>query len=204
MQITLEQLKKFCTNSISKTLPSFVDPINKTLEKYNISNHKRVSLFITQTYFESDFYHTFKENLYYTNPDRLVHIFPSHISSKTAGDYIRDPEALANCVYANRMGNGDEDSGDGFRFCGRGAIQLTGKNNYESFAKDMSMSLDEIVKYTEAPEGAFMSAGWFWSTHHCNAVADTGDNTRLTEIINGGHNGLSVRNALASKALKIF
>ena len=102
------------------------------------------------------------------------------------------------------MGNGDEDSGDGYKFRGRGLIQLTGHDNYKHFADSMGMDLDEAVSYLETPEGAAMSAAWFWNSRHLNAVADAGDITKATKLINGGTIGLEERTELYEEALKVF
>ena len=102
------------------------------------------------------------------------------------------------------MGNGSEDTQDGWKFCGRGLIQLTGKDNYTKFAKDMGMNLDEAVQYLETTEGAAMSAGWFWSVNGLNAIADSGDFVKLTKRINGGTIGLADRQHHYDVALKLL
>jgi putative chitinase len=114
-------------------------------------------------------------------------------SEDIANQYAKKPERIANRVYANRMSNGDESSGDGYRFCGRGLIQLTGRANYTKFANDLGMSLEETVVYLETPNGAVSSAGWFWDNNKLNQYCDSGDFVTLTKRINGGTIGLEDR-----------
>jgi putative chitinase len=102
------------------------------------------------------------------------------------------------------MGNGPESSGDGYRFRGRGLIQLTGHDNYAHFAHAIGMEVDDVVHYLATPEGAAMSAGWFWDSHHCNPPADAQDVVRVTKIINGGTIGLADRQAHFNEAMHIF
>jgi len=102
------------------------------------------------------------------------------------------------------MGNGDEASGDGYRYRGRGLIQLTGKNNYERFADDIGMSLEDVVEYLTTPEGAAMSAGWFWNSRNINDPADNGDCVTCTKLINGGTIGLQQRQEAYQEALCIL
>ena len=100
---------------------------------------------------------------------------------------------IANRVYANRMGNGPEESGDGWRYCGRGLIQLTGKDNYTNFAKAVGKTVDEVVAYLDTLEGAIESACWFWKKNNLNAIADSKDMAKATKVINGGDLGLAER-----------
>ena len=102
-------------------------------------------------------------------------------------------EAIANRVYASRMGNGDEASGDGYRFCGRGLIQLTGRSNYTNFAMSIETPVEEIPAFLQTFEGAVQSACWFWETNNLNKWADAGDIEKMTRIINGGTIGLEDR-----------
>ncbi len=117
---------------------------------------------------------------------------------------MRDPKAIANRIYANRMGNGDESSGHGFAFRGRGLIQLTGKSNYQSFADSLEIDVNEATEYLETFEGAAQSACWFWETNKLNQWADTGDILTLTKRINGGTIGLNDRIKHYKHALSIM
>jgi putative chitinase len=114
-------------------------------------------------------------------------------TDELAKQYERQPEKIANKVYANRMGNGPEESGDGYRFCGRGLIQLTGRQNYTKLAEDLGISVEETALYLETPNGAVSSAGWFWDNNNLNQYCDKNDFVTLTKRINGGTIGLADR-----------
>ena len=114
-------------------------------------------------------------------------------AGRDATPYHRQPEKIANKVYANRMGNGPETSGDGFKYCGRGLIQLTGKNNYQNFADSLEMNVEDVPAYLATFEGAAQSACWFWESNNLNQWADKGDIVTLTKRINGGTIGLEDR-----------
>ena len=148
-----------------------------------------------------------KENLNY-RPATLRKIFPKYFPDDAiANDYCSRPnkqEAIANKVYANRMGNGPEESGDGFRYCGRGLIQLTGKENYTWFAASLSISVEEAAEYLQTFEGAAQSACWFWETNNLNQWADKGDIVTLTKRINGGTIGLEDRQKHYTHALHVL
>ena len=173
------------------------------MEHFEINNSNRVAMFLAQVGHESGGLNHVKENLNY-KAATLMKVFPKYFRDRDADDYAGKPEKIANLVYSNRMGNGDEDSGDGYKFRGRGLIQLTGHDNYKHFADSMGMDLDEAVSYLETPEGAAMSAAWFWNSRHLNAVADAGDITKATKLINGGTIGLEERTELYEEALKVF
>lgn len=193
MAITLEILQKIAPSTKVEKLQNFVDPLQQACETYEINSMSRQSCFLAQVGHESGGFNAVKENLNY-GAKGLMTTFKKYFSDEeTALAYERQPEKIANRVYANRMGNGDEESGDGFKYRGRGLIQLTGKNNYTAFAEDMSMSLDEAVEYLETYEGACMSAAWFWWKNNLNAIADKEDMLTLTKKINGGTIGLEDR-----------
>jgi putative chitinase len=169
-----------------------------------MSSVERVSAFLAQCGHESLDFNVLQENLNYST-DGLLKIFPKYFNSKSAAALARMPEKIANTVYANRMGNGDYVSGDGWRYHGRGAIQLTGKNNYVAFAADLAISLEEAVTYLGTLNGAIESACWFWNKNGLNILADKSDIVGLTKKINGGTIGLDDRKLRfnnCSKALK--
>ena len=163
------------------------------LPKYEITTVERVAAFLAQCGHESADFTVLKENLNYS-ADGLHKVFPKRFPTlESAQPYNRNPEKIANKIYSDRMGNGPEASGEGFKFRGRGAIQLTGKENYTKFANSVGMSLDEAVAYTETLAGAIESACWFWNTNKLNALADATDIVTLTKRINGGTIGLEDR-----------
>ena len=166
MQITLEQLCNFFEDTDDFVLEKFVDPINKVVEEFEINTPERISMFLAQIGHESGGLTKLHENLNY-KPARLLQIFPKYFRDVDPEDY-NTPEKIANRVYSSRMGNGDEDSGDGYRFRGRGAVQLTGKSNYLACGKDLGVDLEENPDYLETPEGAIRSAAWFWNQHDLN------------------------------------
>ena len=203
--ITLALLKAVAEKTPEATLKTFVEPMTKTAEYYDLTvNKKRLAAFLAQTAHESGGFKFIKENLNYS-ADGLQKIFKKYFPTpELAADYARKPEKIANRVYANRMGNGDEASGDGWKFCGRGLIQLTGKFNYTKLSEDLEMSIDETVKYLETTEGAVVSAGWFWNRNKLNDIVDKDDFVLLTKRINGGTIGLSDRQHHYELALKVL
>jgi putative chitinase len=148
-----------------------------------------------------------KENLNY-KAATLRKVFPKYFPTDAlAQTYANKPnkqEAIANKVYANRMGNGPEESGDGYRYCGRGLIQLTGKQNYSWFAASLQISVEEASEYLQTFEGAAQSACWFWETNNLNAFADAGDIVGMTKRINGGTIGLEDRKKHYEHALHVL
>ena len=204
--ITLELLQKVCPKTKKEVLETYVAPINKVAKAYGIlDNHKRVAAFLAQIAHESGGFNFTKENLNY-NAKALQSVFKKYYpTEKDAIVHERKPEQIANRVYAGRMGNGDEKSGDGWTYRGRGLIQLTGKENYTKFSESIKKPLKEAVDYLETPEGAVESAAWFWSKNKLNELCDKDDFTTLTKRINGGTNGLEDRKhhyEIALKALK--
>jgi putative chitinase len=156
-------------------------------------NKRRIAGFLAQLAHESGGFNFVKENLNYS-ADGLRKTFAKYFpTDELAKAYARQPEKIANRVYANRMKNGDEASGDGFRFRGRGLIQLTGRDNYTRFAASLGISIDETIEYLETPSGAVASAGWFWDNNGLNQFCDKDDFITLTKRINGGTIGLADR-----------
>jgi len=174
------------------------------LPEYEINTPQRVAAFVAQCSHESGGFKFLKENLNYKAAS-LRKVFPKYFpDDATAAAYANKPEKIANRVYANRMGNGDEISGDGWKFCGRGLIQLTGKNNYTFFAGSLDIPFEETSGYLETFEGAVQSGCFFWETNKLNTWADAGDITTLTKKINGGTIGLAERKKQYKQALEIF
>jgi len=193
-QLTLDQLKQLLPKN------PYVDHWHRALAQllpdYEINTPQRIAAFIAQCAHESGGFTALKENLNY-RAETLRKIFPKYFSNdEIAKQYASMPnkqEAIANKVYASRMGNGDEASGDGFRYCGRGLIQLTGKSNYQAFADSIETPVEQVPEYLATFEGAAQSACWFWESNNLNKWADTGDIKELTRRINGGYIGLEDR-----------
>jgi len=195
--ITEKQFMKLFPKGIIELVPE----LNKLLIKNNIDTLERVVCFLAQCGHESAEFRTFKENLNYSAA-ALQSVFGKYFSSSKADRYARNPEMIANRVYANRMGNGSEESGDGWRYRGRGLIQLTGKENYQKFSDFCGKSLDDTIKFCEEFEGIVLSAVFFWTITKCNDYADANDFTGLTKKINGGTNGITHREELYVKIKK--
>lgn len=165
----------------------------KILPDYDITSVNRVAAFLAQTAHESGGYKALKENLNY-RAVTLRKVFPKYFpTDELANQYAGKPEMIANKVYGNRMGNGDEASGDGFRYCGRGLIQLTGKSNYQAFADSIETPVEDLPEFLGTFEGAIQSACWFWEVNNLNQWADSSDMLTLTKRINGGTIGLDDR-----------
>ena len=191
VELNLEKLKKCVPNN--KDHAGLLNAFNKVFEKYQINTKERVAGFLAQCGHESLDFTVLKENLNY-GAKGLRGTFGKYFpDDATAAKYERKPEMIANRVYASRMGNGNEASGDGYKYRGRGAIQLTGCSNYTAFAKDIGKSIDETIVYLETLEGAIESACWFWKKNGLNEVADKKDITLMTKKINGGTIGLEDR-----------
>lgn len=167
--------------------------LSEILPEYDINTTERVAAFLAQTAHESGGYRALKENLNY-RAVTLRKVFPKYFpTDELAAQYANKPEKIANRVYGGRMGNGPEESGDGYRYCGRGLIQLTGKQNYQNFADSIETPVDQLPEYLATFEGAIQSACWFWETNNLNQWADKGDILTLTKRINGGTIGLEDR-----------
>lgn len=192
--VTLELLQLLCPKTKKDVLAQYVDPLHTVAEYYEMyDNKRRIAGFLAQLAHESGGFNFVKENLNYS-ADGLRKTFAKYFpTDELAKAYARQPEKIANRVYANRMKNGDEASGDGFRFRGRGLIQLTGRDNYTRFAQSLGIGIDETIEYLETPSGAVASAGWFWDNNGLNQFCDKDDFITLTKRINGGTIGLADR-----------
>jgi putative chitinase len=201
--ITLPILQKLFPTTSARTLKQYVDILNIKLPAYGIDNRKRVASFLAQVGHESAGFTARAENLNYSAAG-LLKTFPRYFNSATAAAYARQPERIANRVYANRMSNGPEASGDGWKYRGKSLIQATGKANHEAFARWIGMTLDDATAYLTTIEGAVMGAVWFWTVHDLNDLADADRITDMTRVINGGKLGLTERKALWRKALALL
>jgi putative chitinase len=188
---SVEKLQKILSDN--PNVDNWHEALTAILPDYDITTVPRVAAFLAQTIHESGGFNSLKENLNY-RAQSLMKVWPrSFPDLETANRYAHNQEAIANRAYANRMGNGNEESGDGWKFCGRGLIQLTGHDNYQSFADSLQMNIDDVPEYLGTFEGAVQSACWFWETNNLNVFADEGDMVGLTKRINGGTLGLSDR-----------
>lgn len=209
--ITLAQFKKFAPNT--KYAQQWYDTLfgpqtelggKSLLEEYEINTPKRVAAFLAQCSHESGGFVFVTENLNYS-ASGLMRVFPKYFpDSVTAKQYERNPVKIASRVYANRMGNGNENSQEGHKFRGRGILQLTGKDNYFWFGASLDMTPEQASEYLETFEGAAQSACWFWETNKLNRFVDGNDFKGLTKAINGGYIGLADREHHYEVALNMF
>lgn len=200
--LTREHLAEFLHGN--KYVKEWHDALSILLPDYDINTPMRVAAFLAQCGHESGGFKFLRENLNY-RAETLVKQWPRYFPTlEVARQYERQPEKIANRAYANRMGNGDEASGDGWRYCGRGLIQLTGKNNYQDFADSIETPVEEVPEYLGTFEGAAQSACWFWETNNLNREADVGDIKTMTKKINGGYLGLEDRLKHYHHALEII
>ena len=198
MTVNAEQLGRLHIGS------QWVDALNKTFQRFDISNPKRQAAFIGQCGHECGNFRILEENLNY-RAATLMKLWPKRFPSlEIANQYAGNPKKIANMVYASRMGNRDEASGDGYRFRGRGCIQTTGHANY--FHAGQALGVDFVMNpdLVSTPEYAALTAGFFWSTHGLNALADAGDHRMITKRINGGFIGLDDRIAHTTQALAVL
>jgi len=185
-------------------LDGWYEALSSVMPKYQIDSPQRVAAFIAQCTHESGGFKRLKENLNY-KWESLRKVFPKYFpTDELAQEYAHKQENIANRVYGGRMGNGDESSGDGSRYRGRGLIQLTGKNNYTKFADSIGMEVEMVPALLESFEGAVESACWFWKTNNLNQYADAGDILTMTKRINGGTIGLEDRIKHYNHALEVF
>jgi len=178
---------------------------SEVLPQYNINTPHRIVAFLAQCAHESNGFNTLTENLHYS-AQRLLQVFPRYFDESNVNEYAGNPVAIGNRIYANRMGNGSEESGDGYKYSGKGIVQLTGKENYtkcsqaifqdDSLVNDPTLILD--------PFNATHAACWFWESKGLNELADEQKMKEITRRINGGYIGLQERVNLYNELLEVF
>lgn len=184
MKITTEQIAKIVP--INKNPAALADALNNILPKYDITTLNRISGFVAQCAHESLGFTALVENLNYSAVG-LRKIFPKYfLNDVIAGQYARQPMKIANRIYATRMGNGNEASGDGWKFRGHGPLQLTGHDNITLFATSIGKTLDETIAYIATLEGGIESACWYWKTNNINAACDEDNIDAMSDLINRG------------------
>ena len=196
--VTSEQLKKLHIGA------EWVDALNETFNTFGISTKRQQAAFIGQCGHECGNFRILKENLNY-RAATLMKLWPKRFPTlEIANQYAGQPSKIANKIYSNRMGNRDEASGDAARFIGRGCIQLTGHANY--FHAGQALGVDFVMEpdLVATPKYAALTAGWFWSTHNCNNLAEAADWIGLTKKINGGTIGLDDRIKHTNEAFAVL
>ena len=198
---TPEQLAQIIPNN--PYVAEWYDAISRILPDYEINTVPRVAAFLAQCAHESANFTALKENLNYTAAS-LTRVWPSRFPPDIAEQYAHNQEMIANRAYCDRMGNGSESSGDGWRYAGKGLIQLTGKDNYTRFAESIETPVEQLPEYLGTFEGAVQSACWFWETNNLNQYADSGDILNMTKRINGGTIGLDERTQHYQHAIQVL
>ncbi|MBV9991956.1 MAG: glycoside hydrolase family 19 protein [Alphaproteobacteria bacterium] len=166
---------------------TWLQPLTAAFEKFGLDNNKRMAAAVGQFLVEAgEAFQEVVESLYYTHADRIVTVFPREFPTVASAEpYLRNPRTLANRAYADRNGNGNEASGDGYRFCGRGLIQLTGRTEYSQFAAAVGMTPEQASALCETPAGAALSGCWYLSTRGCLPMADQWHLSDITRAVNG-------------------
>lgn len=195
---------------------AFLEPLLVTTERFQINTPRRLAAFLAQMAWESQNFTQLAESLYYKDPERLARMFLTRFDLNKdrkvspeeiefAAGYTKSSVRAANYVYANRFGNGDEASGDGYRYRGRGLPQLTFKDNYAAAARELGRPYLQQPELLEAPEDAALVGGWYWNSRQLNPLADAEDLVKITEKINGPAKAhLAERQANYKKMIKVF
>jgi putative chitinase len=206
MKVTKSELLRICPNYPSDRLEADVLVLNAWADPFGINTPLRMAHFIAQLAHESGQFKYLEENMNYS-ADRLMAVFPKYFPTKAlAEQYARKPEKIASRVYANRMGNGNEASKDGWKYRGRGYIMITGRTNYSAYEQSGFCN----GKLTAHPEwlcnspGRMKSAMWFWMKSGCNTLADNDDIRTITQRINGGMNGFADRQYYLRRAKRVM
>jgi len=181
----------------------WLEPLEATFKRFGIDDVRKQAAFIGQCSHECNHFRVLEENLNY-KAATLERLFGHKFKPEEIPQYANQPQRIANRIYANRMGNRDEASGDGWLYHGRGCIQLTGHDNYWHFGQAVGQDFVKNPAPVAQPMYAAMSAGWFWATHGCNPLAEAENWVGLTKHINGGTIGLEERIKLMQQALQIL
>ena len=198
MSINADQLQRLHIGA------EWVDALNETFSRFNITTNNQKAMFIGQCSHESGNFRLLQENLNY-KAATLMKLWPKRFPTlEVANQYAGNARAIANKVYADRMGNRDEASGDGYRFRGKGLVQLTGHSNHFHAGKALGVDFVMQPDLVATPKYAALTAGWFWDTHKLNPPADALDYTKVTKIINGGTIGLDDRIKHVQHALAVL
>lgn len=189
-------LRVACPETPTAELTRWADPLKHGCRRFGIDTVREIAALLAQAGHESCGFTRMEEGLFYKTADRLCQVWPSRFpTAASATPYCRNPEALANKVYANRMGNGPPESGDGYRFRGYGPFQLTGRDNHTAFGDAIGMPVDDVAAYIRTPIGGALSACWFFKVNGLERLAATPGVEDETRRVNGGTHGLADRTA---------
>lgn len=192
---------------LAENIQLYKEPLQAACDRFQINTDTRVAMFLAQASHESQGFKHVQENLFYSTPERIMKVFPSKVKTlEQAKTLTKDPKKLANCVYAGRLGNGGEDSGNGWDYRGRGLFQLTGKDNYKAAATELGFDYVSLPELLNSPTHGALTAAWYWSKNGCNELADQRQFSVITKRINGpamlGHNERMHLYALVINALE--
>jgi putative chitinase len=181
-------------------------PLLAACARFEIASAQRAGAFVAQCWVETGGFAHFEENLWYTTPERIRAMFSSRVADlEQAARLTRNPQGLANCVYAGRNGNGSTLSGDGWKYRGRGAIQLTGRSNYGDAAVELDRPYVEQPGLVAELPDAFLTAAWYWSVHKLNVLADGIQSDAITRVINGpAMSESALRRQMTQQAVQAF
>lgn len=182
---------------------TYAAPLSEAADRFTISTPARLAAFLAQVAHESGSLAHVVENLNYSAAG-LQATWPKRFDDRLAASCARNPERIANIVYANRLGNGDDETGHGWKYRGRGLIQVTGLANYSACGSALDLPLLAQPELLELPSAAAMSAAWFWSTNGLNALADRGEFDAITHRVNGGANGATERQEFYDRAKRVL
>jgi len=209
VNISQSQILAVMPSATLKNADAYAVTLSEAMNRFRINTPARIAAFLAQIAHESGSLSRVVENLNYS-ADGLAATWPgryrapSNQPNETARRLHRKPEAIANHCYAGRMGNGDEASGDGWKYRGRGLIQITGRENYKKCGDGLGLDYMSVPELMEWPQHAALSAAWFWASRNLNELADVGDFLSITRKINGGTNGLTDRRAYWARAKSVF
>lgn len=191
---------KRATGLTDAFVDKWYEPVKTAMQEFAIATPLRQAHFLAQVGHESGGFRTLEENFNYSS-DRLLAVFPKYFNAATAKQYTRNKQAIANRVYASRMGNGPESSGDGWNYRGSGLIQITGKDNHSAVARAFGMEVDESAERLRTdPAYAAEAAAWWWQANGLNELADQDSLARVTRRVNGGTNGINDRGTRLERA----
>jgi putative chitinase len=204
--VTAADLAAVCPKG--RYLGQVATALNDSGPKWGVDTARKMAALLAQCAHESAGFTAFSEDLHYRTVRQLRAIWPSRFESLTDTDaqvYTRNPQRLANLVYSGRMGNGGPESDDGWRFRGRGLIQLTGRDNYSRFARSLGRPLDDgFLRWVEQPEGAVTSALWFWNDANLAGQLERGGIDAVSKRVNGGRHGMLERRSLFERLVHIL
>jgi len=205
MKLTTTQVRQIMPKAPYERASQFAMYFTQWSDRFGVDTPARAAGFLAQVAHECAELNTLTENLNYS-AEGLLKVFPKYFTRSNVGLYARNPQKIGNRVYANRMGNGSEGSGDGYRYRGRGCIMITGRQNYKAYADSQYCNGDLMghPEWLAQMPGALKSAMWYWQKRGLNKYADKGDFAGLTKAINGGYNGLADRQKYYERARKEF